>query len=84
MQQAWWKNGYVWLILGGPAVVVVASFVTLYLAITRPDPVTDVDYYSKGININKTLADKPEAKIDSMAPAILARNHAATGLAAPK
>jgi uncharacterized protein len=84
MQQSWWKNGYVWLILGGPALVVVASFVTLYLAITRPDPVTDVDYYSKGININKTLADKPEAKIDSMAPALLARNHAATGLAASK
>ncbi len=40
-QQAkpWWTFGYLWLVLAGPAIVVVASFVTLYLAITRPDPV---------------------------------------------
>jgi uncharacterized protein len=35
----WWRFGYLWLVLAGPAVVVVASLVTLYLAITRPDPV---------------------------------------------
>ena len=29
----------VWLIIAGPAVVVVAGFVTLYLAISIPDPV---------------------------------------------
>lgn len=37
--QAWWKYGYLWLVIAGPAVVVVASFITLYLAITIPDPV---------------------------------------------
>lgn len=71
----WWKNGFVWLIIAGPAAVVVASFYTLYLAITRPDPAIE-DYYRKGIEINKTL----DAKRDSMAPAVQARNHAATGL----
>jgi hypothetical protein len=29
----------VWLVIGGPAVVVVAGFVTLALAIMNPDPV---------------------------------------------
>jgi len=70
----WWKFGHVWLVLSGPAVVVVASFVTLYLAVTRPDPVVSEDYYQKGIEINKTLGAAA-----SQVPALHARNHAATG-----
>lgn len=79
-QTKWFKNPYVWLIIGGPALVVVASFITLYLAITHPDPPID-DYYRKGIEINKTLdAQGQEAQSEAMAPAIQARNHAQTGL----
>jgi hypothetical protein len=33
----WWTFGMVWMIISGPAVVVVAAFATLYLAITIPD-----------------------------------------------
>lgn len=71
----WWKFGHVWLVLSGPAIVVVAGFVTLYLAVTRPDPVVTKDYYRKGIEINKTLETDA-----SLAPAIQARNHAQTGV----
>ena len=74
-KKPWWCYGYVWLIIGGPLVVVIASFITLYLAISRPDAVID-DYYRKGIEINKTL----NAQRDPMAPALLARNNAATGI----
>jgi hypothetical protein len=70
----WWQYGYVWLIIGGPLLVVIASFITLYLAISRPDAVID-DYYRKGMEINKTL----NAKHDGLVPAMQARNHAATG-----
>ncbi len=35
----WWRFGLVWMVWGGPAVVVVASFITLGLAIMIPDPV---------------------------------------------
>ncbi len=35
----WWKFGLVWMVWAGPAVVVVASFITLGLAIMMPDPV---------------------------------------------
>lgn len=35
----WWSFGMVWMIIAGPALVVVAAFATLYLAITIPDPV---------------------------------------------
>jgi hypothetical protein len=75
-QQAWWQFGHVWLVIAGPAVVVVASFITFYLAVFGQDPVLDEDYYRKGMEINKTLADNPA----SLAPAIQARNHAATGV----
>ena len=78
--QKWYQNPFVWLIIGGPLLVVVASFITLYLAITHPDPAID-DYYRKGIEINKTLdAQGQESQSESMAPAIQARNHAQKGL----
>jgi hypothetical protein len=38
------------------------------------------DYYRKGIEINKTL----DAEKDALAPALQARNHAATGVVAIK
>lgn len=72
----WWKFGHVWLVIAGPAVVVVASFITLFLALRSSDPVVTEDYYRKGIEINKTL----EASPSSLAPALQARNHAATGV----
>lgn len=74
----WWKFGYVWLVVAGPLVVVVASMVTLYLAVTRPDPLVSDDYYRQGININQTLEN--EAQAASLAPALAARNHAQTGV----
>ena len=40
----WWRYGHVWMVIGGPLVVVVASFVTLWLAVSTPDPVyTEAD-----------------------------------------
>ena len=70
----WWKFGHVWLVLAGPLVVIVAGFITLWLAMSRPDPVVAEDYYQRGIDINKTL----EHQEKSLAPAMKGRNHAAT------
>lgn len=70
----WWKFGYVWLVVAGPAIVVVAGFVTLWLALAQPDPVIDENYYQRGLEINKTLA----AQENAMTPAVKGRNHAVT------
>ena len=70
----WWKFGYMWMVVGGPAIVVVAGFVTLWLAISNPDPVVEKDYYQRGVDINKTL-ENPDA---NLMPALKGRNHAAT------
>ncbi len=38
-EQRWWRMPIWWLVWGGPLVVVVASFITLYIAIDGADPV---------------------------------------------
>ncbi|NML45221.1 nitrogen fixation protein FixH [Ramlibacter sp. G-1-2-2] len=73
-EKPWWKFGHVWLVISGPAVVVVAGFVTLWLAIRTPDPVIEADYYVRGLEINKTL----KAQGKALLPAEKGRNHAAT------
>lgn len=70
----WWKHGLVWMILGGPAAVIVAGVATLVIAVRTPDPVVATDYYRRGIEINKTLAARDKANL----PAVQGRNHAAT------
>lgn len=75
----WWKFGYVWMVIAGPAVVVVAGFATLWLALANPESLVAEDYYRQGIGINKTLAAEREK---SLMPAVQGRNHAATPPAA--
>jgi len=69
----WWAFGHVWMVIAGPAVVVVASFITLYLAITSPNTVLESE-------------PSPQAQHGgaNMAPAMQARNHAATGVVPAK
>ncbi len=74
--QAWWRYGHVWLIIAGPAIVVVAGFITLWLAIRTPDPVITPDQYRQGQDLYRT----PQADPSSVAPAMQARNHAQTGV----
>jgi uncharacterized protein len=77
VDRPWWRERMLWLVLGGPAVVVVASFVTLALAVSNPDPVlralpsTGAEAAADG--------DASPAIDPSRLPAQQARNHAATG-----
>lgn len=60
----WWKLPIVWLVIGGPAAVVVASLFTVGIAVKHVDPVLDT---SKG-QIKSAVEE----------PAVQARNHAAS------
>lgn len=57
----WWKFAHVWLIIAGPVIVVIAGFVTAYIALSRPDPVIDPDYYRHGMEINQRLSESEKA-----------------------
>ena len=35
----WYREPWPWILMAGPAIVVVASFITLWLAVTGADPV---------------------------------------------
>lgn len=72
--QTWWKNGYVWMVLGGPLAVVVASIATFFIAAHNPDPVIDTNV--KAAEMVKNGVTPSE---DAMVPALIGRNNAATG-----
>jgi hypothetical protein len=74
----WWKHSFVWMVIAGPAIVVVASFVTLYLAVSRPNEIVSDKPYRVGKQSDQTIEQR--RKESGMAPALQGRNHAATGV----
>lgn len=75
--QPWWTFGHVWLVISGPAIVVAASFITLFLAVKGMDPIVDESYYQQGLKLSKPAMPTTAADA-SLMPAERARNHAAT------
>jgi hypothetical protein len=75
----WWKSGYAWLVFGGPAIVVVASLTTVYIAVNGQDPLITRDE-----NVGMTTKSLTDAERNALEPAIRARNHAATGVNTPE
>jgi hypothetical protein len=51
----WYKQAWPWILISGPAVVVVAGFITLWLAITSWDGLVADDYYKQGLTVNQRL-----------------------------
>ena len=51
----WYREPWPWLLMAGPAIVVVAGFFTLGLAIQSADGLVADDYYKQGKAINMTL-----------------------------
>ena len=64
----WWRVGMVWLVVGGPAVVVVASLGTAVVAYRGADEVL----------VNTASAREVPVRPSAETPALTARNHAAT------
>ena len=52
----WYREPWPWLLMAGPFAVVVAGFVTLWLAIRSDDGLVADDYYKRGLAINQTLS----------------------------
>lgn len=76
----WWKHGHVWLVISGPAVVVVAGIITVFLAIKYPDAVIGRQEPTRTSRAN--MANEPRDR--ALAPALEGRNHAATPDKAPR
>jgi hypothetical protein len=53
--QPWYRERWPWILMAGPAVVVIAGLVTAWLAISTDDGLVIDDYYKQGLAINQTL-----------------------------
>ena len=54
-EDPWYRQPWPWLLMAGPAIVVVAGLFTAWLAIATDDGLVADDYYKRGLLINKTL-----------------------------
>lgn len=76
---AWWRVPHMWLVVGGPLLVVLACAVTITIAFSIEDPVLDKATYQRDLAFANQL--EGQARIDALAklqPAHQARNHAAS------
>ncbi|HJW24405.1 MAG TPA: FixH family protein [Rhodocyclaceae bacterium] len=53
--QPWYKEPWPWILMTGPLVVVIAGFITAWLAIRSNDGLVADDYYKQGLAINQQL-----------------------------
>ena len=51
----WYREPWPWLLMAGPALVVVAGLTTAWIAVTHEDGLVADDYYKRGLAINQEL-----------------------------
>jgi uncharacterized protein len=71
----WWKEPYVWMVIGGPLSAVIACAVTAIYILRGPDAVVPELHYREGQLIKKQV----ESAAPPLQPAQMGRNHSATG-----
>lgn len=71
--QIWWREPLMWLVVGGPAVVVVAALWTVWIAVTHADPLLD----KRAPSQSDSMARQRALQLTDL-PAGEARNHVAT------
>ena len=54
-KRPWYKEPWPWILMAGPGIVVVAGFVTAWLAVVSNDGLVVDDYYKQGLGINQRL-----------------------------
>lgn len=58
----WYREPWPWIVIAGPAAVVVAGAVTIWLAVTNADGLVTENYYKRGLAINKVIAREAAAR----------------------
>jgi hypothetical protein len=79
--KVWWREPYLWLVIGGPLVVVVAAIATAVIAFRNPDPVLDPrNVVQSEYMVQSKQAQLAKDHLVNLQPAMLGRNHAASPL----
>jgi hypothetical protein len=58
----WYRHRWPWIIMSGPAAVLVAGAVTTWIAFASSDGLVAEDYYKQGLAINKVIAREEAAR----------------------
>src|SRR4051812_6696391 len=58
----WYREPWPWLLMAGPAAVLVAGGFTIWIAFSTSDGLVVQDYYKQGLAVNKVLAREENAK----------------------
>ena len=61
-KEIWWKQPWPWIILGMLGSVVIASMVTIFIAVKTQDSLVDSDYTKAGKSINLRLEKDQKAE----------------------
>lgn len=61
MKRPWYREPWPWLLMSGPAAVIVAGAATMWIAYHSTDGLVAEDYYKQGLAINKVIAKENEA-----------------------
>ena len=62
IQKPWYREPWPWILMSGPAAVVVAGLVTMALAVRTEDGLVADDYYKQGLAINQVLRRSERAR----------------------
>lgn len=58
----WYREPWPWLLMAGPAAVLVAGAATIWIAFASADGLVAEDYYKQGLGINRVLAREEAAR----------------------
>jgi hypothetical protein len=67
MNRPWYRQLWPWIVISGPAAVLLAGAVTMWLAFSGADGVVAEDYYKQGLAINRQLAREDAARAQGIA-----------------
>ncbi|MBI4754997.1 MAG: FixH family protein [Betaproteobacteria bacterium] len=58
----WYREPWPWILMAGPALVIVAGVVTAWLAVSTSDGLVAEDYYKQGLAAKQTIARSESAR----------------------
>jgi len=74
MNEPWYRQRWPWLLISGPATVLVAGAITMWVAFSTSDGLVAEDYYKQGLAINKRLAREEVARARGIAAQVSLRD----------
>lgn len=70
LARPWYRERWPWLLMAGPAIVVVAGIATALIAVATDDGLVAQDYYKRGLAINKVIAREERAQALGLAASV--------------